>query len=99
MDVGRTLARVVHGADAQEANRGAGLRIVAPKRDLAFRAARDALALAACGWRVDDLGLGLEMHDAVRFIQRIPRMRRPRFALAPGAVAGVDDQRFAVEPV
>src|SRR6185437_13665915 len=99
MNIRRTPARIVHGADAQEAHGGTGLRVVAPHRNLANGAARDALALAARRRRVDNFGLGLEMLDAIGFIQRIPRMRRAGLALAPGAVAGVNDQRLAIKPV
>ena len=45
MDVRRTTIRVVEGAGADEPDGGTGLRIVAPNRDPAGRAAGDLLAL------------------------------------------------------
>src|SRR5262249_6783061 len=74
-------------------------RIVAPDRDLADRAARDALALAAGRGRINDLGLGLEMLDPVKLVHRIERMRGAGLALAPAAVAGVPDHRPAGQPI
>src|SRR5262249_45792943 len=100
MGIGRwALARIVHGADADEAHRGARARIVAPDRDLAVRATRNALALAAGRGRVDDLRLGDEMLDPVELVQRIKRVHGAGLALAPGAVAGMHDHRLAVQPI
>ena len=99
MDIRRALAGIVHRADADEAHRRSRARIVAPDRDLASGAARDALALAAGRGRVDDLGLGLEVLDPVELIQRVERMHGAGLALAPGAVAGVHDHRLAVESI
>src|SRR6516164_11230137 len=47
VDVRRTEIRIVHGAHADEADGGTGLRVVAPNRDSAGQAASDLLALAA----------------------------------------------------
>src|SRR5262249_24841590 len=80
-------------------DRGAGAGIVAPDRDLADRAARDALALAAGRGRIDDLRLGLEVLDPVELVHRIDRVHAAGLALAPRAVAGVHDHRLAVHPI
>src|SRR5882672_7742304 len=99
MDIRRTQARIVHGADAHEAHGRTSFRIIAPDRDLADRAARDALALAARRRRVDQLGLRLEMFDAIRLVDRVQRMHRAGLALAPGAMTGMHDQRLAAQAI
>ena len=57
VDVWRTEIRVIHGADTDKPNGGTGLRVVAPNRDPAGRAAGDLLTLAARRGRHDDFGL------------------------------------------
>ena len=47
VDVRRTEIRVVHGADADEPDGWTGLRVVAPNRDSAGRAASNLLTPAA----------------------------------------------------
>ena len=92
MDVWRTEIGVVHGANADEPDGGAGLRVVAPNRDPAGRAAGDLLTLAARRWRHDDFGLTGGVHDAIGFIESVERMRGPGLALAPTAMAGMNNQ-------
>src|SRR5215470_11823746 len=99
MDVRRTEIGVIHRAHAHEADRGAGLRVVAPDGDLAGRAARDLLAASAGRWSVDDLGLVGEVDDAVRLVERVERVYRSRLSLAPTAMAGVDDERRAAQSI
>src|SRR5947207_1275764 len=99
MDIRRTLGRVVHGADAHKAHGRARPRIVAPDRDLADRATRDALALAARRWCHDDLRLGGDMLDPLGLVHCIKRVYGACFALAPGAVAGMHDHRLAVQAI
>lgn len=60
VDVGWQTIRFVESSDAHEAYRVAGSRIVTPNRDLASGAAGDPLALAAVGWRVDDVDPALQ---------------------------------------
>ena len=94
MDIRRILAGIIHRADAHEAHRGPSLRVVAPDRYLAVGAARDPLPFAAGGRRLDELRLGLQVFDAVRFVERIERVSGAGLALTPGAMAGMNDQRF-----
>src|SRR5439155_15278256 len=89
----------VHGADADEPHCRPGARIVAPDRDLADGAARDALAPAAGGRCVDDLGLGAEVFDPVKLVERIKRVHAAGLALAPAAMAGMHDHRPVVQPI
>src|SRR5262249_1627576 len=99
MDVGRAAVGIVHAADPHEPHGCAGACVIAPHRNLAFRAARDALAFAAGGRRVDDLRLACRVHDAVGLIHRVERVRRSSLALAPAAMAGMDDHRLAGEAI
>src|SRR5690348_7241657 len=99
MDVRRALFRIIHRADTNKAHRGAGLRIITPDRNLADRTARDALALAARGRRQNHLRLRREVLDAIGLVDCVQRMRGTGLALAPGAVAGVDDERPAVQAI
>jgi hypothetical protein len=92
VDVWWTEIRVIHGADADEPDRGTGLRIVAPNRDPASRAAGDLLTLAARRGRHEDFGLTSGVHDTIGLIKRIERVRGPGLALTPTAVAGMDNQ-------
>jgi hypothetical protein len=91
VDVRRTEIRVIHGADADEPDGGTGLRVVALNRNPASRAAGDLLALAARRWRHDDFRFTASVHDTIRFIESVKRVRGPGLALAPTAMAGVDN--------
>src|SRR5690606_33135830 len=90
---------LVERAHAHEADRVAGARVAAPDRDAALRAARDHLALAALGWREHDFRLFGERDDPIGLDQRIERERGAALALAPAAVAAVDEQRRALEAI
>jgi hypothetical protein len=99
VDVRRTEIRVVHGTDADEPNGGTGLRVVAPNRDPAGRASSDLLAFAARRRRHDDFGLSGGVHDTVSFIKSVERMHRSSLALAPTAMAGMNDQRCSDQAI
>ena len=99
MDVRRILAGTVHRANAHEAHRRPGLRVIAPDRYLAVGAASDPLSSAAGRRRLDELRLGLQVFDTVCFVERIERMSGAGLALAPGAMAGMNDQRFAGQTI
>jgi len=73
MDIGRQAVGLVERADAHEADRLPGSRVVAPKRDAAFRAARDPLPLAARCRNIGRLGFALHKHDAVGLDQGVER--------------------------
>ena len=92
MDVRRTEIRVVHRADANKPDGGTSLRVVAPDRDPAGRATGNLLALAARRGRHDDIRLAGGVHDAIGFIESVERMHRPGLALAPTAMAGMNEQ-------
>jgi hypothetical protein len=92
VDVRRTEIRVVHGADADEPDGWTGLRVVAPNRNPAGWAACDLLTLATRRWRQDDFRLASGVHDTIGFIECVERMRGPGLALAPPAMAGMNNQ-------
>jgi len=92
MNIRRAEIRVVHGADADEPNGGAGLRVVAPNRNPAIRAAGNLLTLAARRGRPDKFGLTGSVHDTIGFIESVERMRGPGLALAPSAMASMNNQ-------
>ena len=92
VDVRRTAIRVVEGADADEPDRGTGLRVVALNRDPASGAAGDLLALAARRGRRDDFGIASGVHDTIGLIESVERMRGPGLTLAPMTMAGMDYQ-------
>ena len=77
MDVWWIEIRVIHGADADKPDGVTGLRVVAPNRDPAGRAAGDLLTLAARRGRQDDFRLTSGVHDTIGLIERIERMRGP----------------------
>jgi len=91
MDVRRTEIRVIHGADADKPDGVTSLRVVAPDRDPAGRAAGNLLASAARRGRHDDFGFAGGVHDAIGFIESVERMRGPGLALAPTAMAGMNN--------
>ena len=92
MDVRWTEIRVVHSADTDEPDGGTGLRVVAPDRNPAGRAAGDLLTLAARRQRYDDFGLTGGVHDTIGLIERVESMRGPGLPLAPTAMASMNDQ-------
>src|SRR5262245_21965366 len=92
VDVGWTEIWVVHGADADEPDGGTCLRVVAPNRDMAGRAAGNLLTLATRRRRHDDFGLIGSVHDTIGLIERVQSMRGSGLALAPTAMAGMDNQ-------
>jgi len=77
VDVWRTEIRVIHGADADKPDGMTSLRVVAPNRDPAGRAAGDFLTLVARRGRQEDFGLTSGVHDTIGLIERIERMRGP----------------------
>jgi YD repeat-containing protein len=92
VDVRWTEIRVVHSADTDEPDGGTGLRVVAPDRNPAGRAAGDLLTLAARRQRYDDFGLTGGVHDTIGLIERVESMRGPGLPLAPTAMASMNDQ-------
>ena len=87
--------RLIQCSDADETNRGPSLRVVTPDGYLAGGAARDPLSSAAGRRSVDQLGLAAEVVHPIGLIQRVQRVYGPRLALAPSAVASMNDQRCA----
>ena len=84
MDVWRTEIRVIHGADTNKPDGMTGLRIVAPNRDPAGRAAGDLLTLAARRGRHDNFRPTSGVHDTIGLIERIERPRGPGLAHGSG---------------
>ena len=99
MDVWRTEIGVVHGANADEPDGRAGLRVVAPNRNSAGRTAGNLLASAARRGRQDNFGLTISVHNAIGFIESVERVRGAGLTLAPAAIASVDDQWYSSEPI
>src|SRR5205809_4198582 len=94
VDVRWQEVRCVERSDADKANRATASCVVAPDRDAAPGAAGDLLALAAVGRRVDDLDLTLEQLNAVGFDHGVQREGSAALALAPAAVAAVNEKRL-----
>jgi hypothetical protein len=92
MNVRRAEIGVVQGTDAYEPAGGTGLRVVAPNRDPASRAAGYLLALAARRGRPDEFGLVGGVYDTIGFIESVERMRGPGLALAPTAMTSMNNQ-------
>ena len=99
MNIRRTEIRVVHSADTDEPDGGTGLRVVAPNRDPAGRAAGDLLVPAARRGRYDDFGLTGRVYDTIGFIESVERMRSASLTLAPTAMTGVNDQWCSDETI
>ena len=99
MDVRRQVIRRVERAHAHELEERTGAGVVAPHGDAAARTPGDLLSQTALGGRIDDLGLAGEQHDAIGFDHRIQRERGARLALAPAAMAAMDEQRRRLEAV
>jgi len=93
VDVRRQTVRFIERTDANEADSVTGSSVVAPNCDPAPRAAGDLLSLATIGGRVDDLNFSLEQLHAIGFNQRVQGKGCSGFALAPAAVAAMDEQR------
>src|SRR5688572_30161941 len=91
VDVRRQAIGLVERSDPYEADGIAGAGVVAPDGNAAPGAARDLLPLAAVGGRVDDFHLSGEKLNAISFDERVQGERRTCFALAPTAVAAVDE--------
>lgn len=85
--------------DADEANGGAGLRVVTPNRNPARRATRNLLTLAARRGRPDEFGLASRVYDTIGLIESIERMRGAGLTLAPATMASMNNQRHANQPI
>src|SRR5262249_34949922 len=96
---GRELVGVVERAHAHEAHELPAAAVMAPQCDAAPGASRDQLALAAFAGRVDQLDLAAQILHAIGFGHRVERERRTRLALAPAAVAAIDEERAALHAV
>jgi hypothetical protein len=99
VDVGRAGSGVLERADADEGQPAARASVVRPECHAAVGAAQDDLALAGGGG-------GRQLHrvvgedlDPVGLDHRIQRMRPAGLALAPGAVAGMHEERPVGQPV
>ena len=92
MDVWGVEIGVVHGANADEPDSRASLRVVAPNRNSAGWTAGNLLASAARRGRQDNFGLTSSVHNVIGFIESVERMCGPGLALAPTAMAGMNNQ-------
>jgi hypothetical protein len=99
VDVRRTLIGIIHSPDTDEPDSGSSLRVIAPDRNLAHCAASDRLTLAAGGGRKNKLGFAGDVHDAIGLIKRVHCVRRSGLALAPAAMAGMNDQGWSCQTV
>lgn len=96
MDVGRNSGRFIKCSDTNKPHEIADAtkhdQIVAPDGNLALRAAGDFLFLATWGGYSDVHDVSLEELHAIGFNQRIHRKSRPALALAPTAMAAVNNE-------
>jgi hypothetical protein len=99
VNVRRTEIGVVHDADADEANGGAGLRLVTPNRNPARRATRNLLTLAARRGRPHEFGLAGRVYDTIGLIESIERMHGTGLTLAPATMASMNNQRHSDQPI
>jgi hypothetical protein len=89
--------RVVERPAANESHLGA--RVLAEDRDLAGRAAEDALNAPVVARSVDRLRIVGEEFDPVRLDEEVDDERAPGLPLAVKAVAAVNEERVGRQPV
>ena len=94
MNVRRQAVRLIQCSDADKAHRVTCSGVVAPNRDAAVGTARDLLALAAVGRRIDHFDLALQQRHAISFDHGIERKRASGFTLAPAAMTAMNEQRL-----
>jgi hypothetical protein len=68
-------------------------RVVAPDCDTTLGTTGNSLAVAACGWCIDDLDFTAQQLNAFSFDKRIDDKGASRFSLTPAAVAAMHDHR------
>ena len=91
---------MVERADADVSGPVARAAVVAPERDLAGGAAQDRLPLAAERRRLDAFRRGLaDQFHPVRLDHRVEGEGTAGFALAPAAMAAVDNDGVVQQPV
>jgi hypothetical protein len=69
------------------------------KSDPASRAAGNFLALAARRGRPDKFGLNAGMHHTIGFVKSVERMRGSSLALAPSAMASMNNQWWSDQTI
>ena len=98
MDVRRQSAGVIERADTNEpdefANAAKQDKIITPDSYLAVRAAANSLIRPTRGWHLDIRDISVEKVHPFRFNQGIYRESRTSLALAPTAVAAMNNQRL-----
>jgi hypothetical protein len=100
VDIWWAALRVIHCPNTDESDCRSGLRIVAPNGYLASGTARNPLSPATTDRRcVDQLGFAANVLDPIGLIQSIQRVRAPRLALAPSAVAGMNNEWYACQTI
>ena len=92
MNVGRQAVRLIKRSDADKAHRIACSGVVAPNGNAAPGTARDLLAFAAVGRRIDHFDLALQQLDAISFDHGIERERASAFTLAPAAMTAMNKE-------
>jgi hypothetical protein len=97
MHVGRDACRLVERPRADEGHDGIGVATV--ERDLALRTAKDLLGRAVVARHLDRLGLARRDLDAVSLDQDVDDERATCLPLTIEAVAAVDEERVARQPV
>jgi len=98
MHVGRELARIVQGGDAQEAEHTAAA-IIAPQRRKTGGAAIDIMRAAAVGLQREYLWPAGEDFDVRGFDQRVDREGATRLPLAIAAMTAMHEHRRRRQPV
>jgi hypothetical protein len=74
-------------------------QVIAPEGNLAFWAASDSLALAAGAGHQNFRDIALQKVYAICFNQRVYSKCRPVLALAPGAMATMNDEWPRLHPI
>jgi hypothetical protein len=97
MDVGWHCARIIERSNTNKPHQFSDTarqdQVIAPDRYLAFRAAGDSLIRAAWRWYFDIGDIALEKMYPVCLNQGVDGESRSVLALAPTAMAAVNDER------
>ena len=91
MNIGRQPVRLIERSNADKANRIASSGVIAPDSNAATGTSRDYLALAAARRRIDKFDLTLQQLHTISFDHRVERKSASGFALAPTAMAAVNE--------
>lgn len=95
MDIGWQTVWLVQRTHSHKANVRASATVMAPERNTTCRTTGDVLPSAALAGGMDHLDLAGHGNEPAAFDHGIERKGGARFALAPTAVAAMDDHRVS----